>query len=298
MKTKIFNKIAFFVIILSCFFVSCEKDVDYNHSIIITTNSPYVSFWIGGTNFSSIEVNWGNGNIEKYTSKTLGKALEFRNPDLLPKTIIITGLVTSFNCDYNELTTLDVSNNNVLKRLDCVFAKLTSLDISKNTSLEILKCGKNLLTNLDLSKNPKLTILGCESNQLTNLDVSKNIELNSLFCGNNLLTSLNVSKNAKLAGLACNDNQLTSLDVSKNAILEGLGCNDNQLTSLDVSKNTALRNLSCIGNQLTTATLNAFFNTLHSNNFPSKFIEIRNNPGTETCDRSIAESKGWMVLYY
>ena len=305
------------VAIVAITVMSCEKNVDYNHSIIITTNSSDVSFRIGTNLKGSIEVNWGDGNIEKYTSGTFNMVLERENLGILPKTITITGFVTSFICDGNELTKLDVSNNNVLKRLDCIGTQLTSLDVSKNTSLDALRCGNNSLTSLNLSKNTALTILECEYNQLTSLDLSKNTVLKSLGCGYNQLTSLDLSKNTVLKGLGCNNNlltnldlskntalillqcannQLTSLDVSKNTVLERLHCIENQLTSLDVSKNIALEGLLCIGNQFATAALNALFATLHSNNVPSNFIQIGDNPGTETCNRSIAESKGWTVL--
>jgi len=83
---------------------------------------------------------------------------------------------------------------------------------------------------------------------------------------------------------------------------------------LDISKNTALTWLNCWDNQLTAAGLNALFGTLHNNNVTPergapKTIYIGGNPGyiganpganpgTKTCDKSIAENKGWKVYYY
>jgi len=65
---------------------------------------------------------------------------------------------------------------------------------------------------------------------------------------------------------------------------------------LDVSNNTALRILECTSNQLTATALNTLFGTLHSNTIEGvKTIYIGNNPGTDTCDTSIAENKGWTV---
>ena len=159
--------------------------------------------------------------------------------------------LTTLYCSYNQLMSLDVSNNTALTTLQCDLNQLTSLDVSKNTALTTLNCPNNKLTSLEVSKNTALTNLYCDCNQLTSLDVSKNTALTYLSCGYNQLTSLDVSKNTALTNLYCDCNQLTSLDVSKNTALTYLSCGSNQLTRLDVSKNTALTYLSCGSNQLT-----------------------------------------------
>jgi Leucine-rich repeat (LRR) protein len=86
-----------------------------------------------------------------------------------------------------------------------------------------------------------------------------------------------------------------SLDVSKNIVLETLYCSENQLTSLDMSKNIVLGTLYCRNNQLTTVALNALFVSLHNNEAYLKNIYIGNNEGTDLCDRTIAENKGWTI---
>ncbi len=130
-------------------------------------------------------------------------------------------------------------------------------------------------------------------NNLTSLDVSKNTALTELNCSINNLTSLDVSKNTKLTLLSCYDNNLTSLDVSKNTALKFLCCDDNNLTSLDVSKNTKLTLLYCNSNNFSASALNQIFRDLPQ--VTSGTIYMSGNPGTETCDKSIAENKGWKV---
>jgi len=159
--------------------------------------------------------------------------------------------LTYLSCEYNQLTSLDLSHNLLLTELRCHCNKLTSLDISKNTALTELYCGVNQLTELDVSKNPALTLLGCDRNQFTSLDVSKNTALIRLDCFRNQLTSLDVSNNMALTELTCYENQLSSLDVSNNTALTSLDCRKNQLTSLDVSGCTELTFLECGSNQLT-----------------------------------------------
>ena len=136
-----------------------------------------------------------------------------------------------------------------------------------------LYCSEIGLTNLDISRSPALTILKCYGNQLTNLDVTKNT----------MLVELN-----------CTNNQLTNLDISNNLVLEELFCGKNKLTSLDVTKNIVLtKYLSVYKNQLSTEALNALFGAL--SNEDSGTIFIRDNPGTNTCDQSIATKKKWIV---
>ena len=74
-------------------------------------------------------------------------------------------------CQGNQLTSLDLSRNTVLKGLRCQGNQLTSLDLSRNTVLEYLDCNDNQLTSLDLSRNTVLKGLFCYDNQLTSLDI-------------------------------------------------------------------------------------------------------------------------------
>lgn len=91
--------------------------------------------------------------------------------------------LTELNCSNKEGIP-DASNT------EYIAPGLTTLDISKNTALTKLECRYNQLTTLDLSKNTALTELYCESNKLTTLDVSKNIALTKVACGGNKLTTL------------------------------------------------------------------------------------------------------------
>jgi len=147
-------------------------------------------------------------------------------------------------------------------------------------NIERLDFRRSQLTALDVSRNRALTVLWCQHNPLTNLDVSKNTALEELEVGGS-------------------GNQLTILDVSKNTALRRLHIASTQIKNLDVSKNHALTYLICRYNQLTTDALNEMFRTLTDksvpvgNPNPIKVIHIIGNPGTDDCDRSIAEKKGW-----
>lgn len=157
----------------------------------------------------------------------------------------------SLYCQYNKLTSLELSANIELVHLVCFDNQLKSLDVNKCIKLVFLNCGSNPLESLDVSKNTELTGLYCTYIQLKSLDVSKNVALKTLWCFGNQLKSLDVTKNTELTELSCGVNQLTSLDVSKNIELREFICAENQLTSLNVRQCTALETLHCERNKLT-----------------------------------------------
>ena len=143
--------------------------------------------------------------------------------------------LTKLNCRDNRLTSLDLAQNTALIRLDCHNNRLTALNLTGNPMLTELVCSYNLLPTLDLSENTMLTDLWCESNRLTSIDLSQNKALSRLYCDNNRLTTLDLSANTALTGLSCHDNRLTALALSKNTKLVALGCCDNPLIRLNLS---------------------------------------------------------------
>ena len=278
--------------------------INATSQITMTTESSEVSFEIGGT--GKMAIDWGDGTpLDEYMlSSTWPTSLyTYKYSNISPRTItIISENITSFGSINNQLTSLDVNKNIALIGLFCSKEyELKNLDVSKNISLKSLSVRETQLKSLDVSKNISLTNLQCFYNyQLEELDVRNNIELEIFICSGNKLKELDVRNNISLEILSCSRNQLNELDVSNNNALRLLDCSENHLTNLDVSENTALITLYCGYNQFDDINLNALFGTLHSNNITyyndTKTIRIMNNPGTDTCDRSIAEIKGWTVL--
>jgi len=205
-------------------------------------------------------------------------------------------------CDFNQLTSLDLSKNTALRELDCSENySLTMLDLSNNTELIYLNCSGSILTSLDLSKNTKLTYLNCSGNpqmkelnisgcdkltefmcmgtQIKELDLSSNISLKKLYIYDNQLTTLDVSNNTALEILQCDRNQLAELDVSKCTKLTLLSCTSNLLRTLDVSNNKSLKNLYCYGNQLKTLDVsqNTTLTVLYCYNNKLKALDLSQN---------------------
>lgn len=204
--------------------------------------------------------------IEDFTALTY---LECNYNQLTSLNISSNTALSSLYCNDNLLTSLDISNNTALVWFSCYGNQLTSLDVTKNTALKSLGCGGNLLTSLDVSKNTALESLYIGDNQLKDIDVSSNTALYRLYCGDNELTSLDVSNNPALDILYCWSNNLETINVSNNPNLIDFYCYDNQLTSLDVSSNTNLYYLYCSNNLLTSVDL--------SNNAALEGLWIDNN---------------------
>lgn len=104
------------------------------------------------------------------------------------------------DCSKNELTKLDVdvTHKPNLVRVECQNNQLTSLILGENKMLRKLNCANNQLTQLNLNNMISLTELNCANNQLTALDVSSSPNLTTLVLKNNHLTSLNLDSNPHL----------------------------------------------------------------------------------------------------
>ncbi|WP_026716568.1 T9SS type A sorting domain-containing protein [Flavobacterium gelidilacus] len=220
-------------------------------------NPPIASSQIPNSNFqvssyNPIDIN-NNGEIEQSEA-------------LLIKYLNVSGY------NITDLTGIEYFVNLIV--LSCSYNQLTSLDVSQNINLIKLQCTNSPLSTLNISQNLALSTLWIRYNQLTSLDVSQNINLEVLLCTNNLLTSLDVSQNPNLIQLQLFFNQISNLDVSQNPNLEGLLIYNNSLSTLDLSQNSFLNYLNCNYNQI---------NTLYikNNNAYWQYLSFYSNPNLQ-----------------
>ncbi len=148
--------------------------------------------------------------------------------------------------DFNNLQVLTFHNNS-----------LSSLDISNNNLLYFLGGSNNQLTEINLSNNSLLESIDLRNNPLNTLDVTNNLELTNLAIWAAPLTFLDLTNNINLIGLVCNETGISYLDLSNNPLSEGafirdnnnLGIldlrngNNNSMISLDA---TSSPSLSCV----------------------------------------------------
>lgn len=137
-----------------------------------------------------IDIDGKNGKVLTSTISTV-KDLNVQLSDIKDLTGIqdFTSL-EYLNCQFNLLTSLNVSKNSKLIELYTHGNDLTTLDVSANTALTTLYANKNKLTALDLSKNTKLVYVNVAENSLKTLNLKN---------GNNSnFTGALLNKNASL----------------------------------------------------------------------------------------------------
>ena len=270
-------------------FIKKEHLQDYNgiyaHGYTINEGDYYIN----------LSKNNLRGHISQKLPNDLSLIIDVSHNQLTSIDVLNNNSLTCLVSSYNKLTYLDIAECVSLKELHCSGNQLTSLDVSENIGLKTLVCTGNQLKFLDVSKCMYLQNLDCIQNRLTFLDVTKCTDLSYLFCDANQLTSLNVSGCTALESLSCSDNQLTSLDVSGCTALESLFCGFNQLTSLNVSGCTALKRLSCRDNNISSV-IPDWFSQLDYSAYDTRFYYWTETVDGKTRTRYKDRGKGWWYL--
>lgn len=184
--------------------------------------------------------------------------------------------LTILYCGFNQLTSLDVTNNPKIEQLRCAGNNLNSLDVSKNTELIEFEAYNNRLSSIDVSNNPELYYIDLTNNQIKSIDVSNNLELERITCSDNKLTSIDVTNNQKLTTLNISGNSIVKIDLGNNPELKHLICEKNKIPELELSNNKKLERLNVNDNNLTSLTVNCCpeIEILNANNNLIKEMDI------------------------
>ncbi len=218
-----------------------------------------------------------------------------------------------YNLDIQDLTGIQDFSSLIVLWLE--FNQLTTLNVSQNFALELLVIDNNPMTNIDITNNPNLWAFSASDTFLTTLNTSMNLDMEILTIGDSNITSLNLSNNSNLALLSAGGNQLTEIDLSSNILLEELYLYENLLTSinlenlpnlldlyidfnllteLDLSNNPLLEQLDCSVNPFL-----SFINIKNGNNgILDEFnaVEIANNACIQV-DDAVAATAGTIFPY-
>jgi Leucine-rich repeat (LRR) protein len=171
------------------------------------------------------------------------------------------GLIPTANIE--TVTNLDIRSEQIadltgieafvaLVELRVNFNDLTSVNLSQNTALQLLYIGDNNLTSVDISANTNLNELSITDLDLSGgIDLSNNTNLTILAAENSNLNSIDLSNNSLLIDVDLRENNLTTLDITNLTALEELLISDNQLSTIDLSNNTALNQFSFESNNFT-----------------------------------------------
>lgn len=231
--------------------------------------------------------------------------------------------VKSIDAKGNQLSALDVSmlpnleslyteNYNVINNSDAQeiisFPRnnLSSLDLSQNINLKKLQCNQNAITYLDLRNNKSLLYIDCSNNFIENVNVD----------GLENLAYLDISNNHLATPFKFQMNYNNSIDDiymggdytiwNQNSIYIGQNlfrCKGNKITSITVEGNaTEFKFFDCSDNLLNSLFLKTGNNwaSLNSSNFPNNNLYFSENPDLKfICvdDSSVAYVKNLALKY-
>ena len=244
---------------------------DANFKTLLLNSSSNVGI-ATDTNFQPIVVDINQDNEIQFSEALLVHAIDIydKNVSTIQGIEAFTNLVW-FRCSKNNLTSVDLSSNINLDKLQIAENQLTSLDVSMLTNLVWLICNNNFLTSLNVLPLVNLEEFNCSYNQLTSIDVSTLSNIYTLDLSHNQLSTLNLNGSESVVQLNLQNNQLESLDLSNHSNAESaflnfnnfssidvsplqnllsFGISDNQLTTLDLSQNPALVVVNCSNNNL------------------------------------------------
>ena len=159
------------------------------------------------------------------------------------------------DCSYNEIETLDLSQNKNLEILNCYGGGGSNiLGLSGNKNLKAVYTGANYHKELNLSGCTALTTLDCNvDSRIETLDISGCISLTNLILpygnmNNQWIYNINASDCTSLKEIRCFKAWVYTLDASGCTSLENIECYGNAgLNKLNVTGCTALKTLSCGG---------------------------------------------------
>ena len=120
-----------------------------------------------------------------------------------------TGSINANSSGISNMTGIEAFTS--LTSLNCGFNNISSLDLTYNVSLTTVSCVSNSIATLNVYGLTSLTSLDCNINNLTCLDLSTNINLAHLNCNTNNLSSLNL--------LNGHNSTLTSAVMTSNSML-------------------------------------------------------------------------------
>ena len=151
--------------------LTVNTTVEIMHKIVLTTSKQ-----VGETIYLSHNYS-GDILISGVEEAPQGSDLGYQTLDgkfvpkfaytLTDQTVTIYGDVTRFRCHAQDVTSLDVSQNDVLYALYCQQNPLQALDVSDNTALTHLNTQSCQLTTLDLSTNTSLAYLNTNNQKKT-----------------------------------------------------------------------------------------------------------------------------------
>jgi hypothetical protein len=178
-----------------------------------------------------------------------------------------------------QINILNLSNNIALETLYLYYAnQLNTIDVSNNINLKDLRIGYFNLTQINLTNNINLEKLLITHTLINQLDITHNIVLKNIYLYNNFMTNIDLSHNLLLEDLLIHASPIISIDVSQNLFLKKISLYYTYIQNIDVSNNQIMEVLFSGNNLNTTLNLsnNPLLNVLNCKNLGSGGNAITN----------------------
>jgi Leucine-rich repeat (LRR) protein len=202
----------------------------------------------------------------------------------------------TFNSSSTTTTLKGIEYFTALEYLTCNYNNLTSLDLTKNLALKDLRCSYNeQMQVLQLPNTTTLIDVACAHCSLLSLDVTMCKGLGTLRCDHNSLSTLYANNVTTLNELQCQNNSLTTLGITGCTNLRDVYANNNQLTALNLSGCTKLNELRIYSNQIKQQAMNNIITALPEKVSPATgsivLFYTAGSEGNEYSDDNIEQAK-------
>jgi hypothetical protein len=153
---------------------------------------------------------------------------EIKNKIEIQKLPVQFGNVSGdFNCDNNQLTTLESAPTSVGRGFYCNDNQLTTLYGAPKSVGREFQCDRNQLTTLEGAPTSVGRGFYCNGNQLTTLEGAPTSVGRGFYCYRNRLTTLEGAPTSVGGNFNCDNNQLTTLEGAPTSVGGEFHCSYN-----------------------------------------------------------------------
>ena len=207
--------------------------------------------------------------------------------------------VTSLESDGQYIDNIDLSALTELRTLTLKRANLTTIDLSYNNKLEKLDLSYNQLNRVDLRgpssyfNKSKLTDINISHNQVDSLLFNTIYGVTKLNVSHNKLNKLDLKDADNLRMLDISYNKFTRLLLNHSELIEDINVANNELTEVKIPPVAPVKKLNVSGNYFTLANMPNDFGLTRGNFIyaPQHVLQIStSSPGIDLSEQNITKN--------
>ena len=207
--------------------------------------------------------------------------------------------VTSLESDGQYIDNIDLSALTELRTLTLKRANLTTIDLSYNNKLEKLDLSYNQLNRVDLRgpssyfNKSKLTDINISHNQVDSLLFNTIYGVTKLNVSHNKLNKLDLKDADNLRMLDISHNKFTRLLLNHSELIEDVNVSNNELTEVKIPPVAPIKKLNVSGNYFTLANMPNDFGLTRGNFIyaPQHVLQIStSSPGIDLSEQNITKN--------